>query len=212
MPDLCTLAYVKGILPQVPSGATNTNSSVNDSVYALLISAASAAFVDACERPNILVQSFTETYSGDGHSSLILRNSPILSVQSLSVGGLPVAAYATPGALGYVVADNGYEVELYSGSFPAFTPASFGFGGSGFQRGFRNIAITYTAGYATVPLDVQQAVAEMVLWKKAKMPRIDLSTQTLNGTEVVSYNMQELPGVKATIARYSQRLSASARR
>jgi hypothetical protein len=181
MPDLVTLAYVKALLP----AWTKTD---GDESVAAMISGASAAFLSATNRTAIAATAITETRSGDGSGSLILRESPVISIQSLSIGGRAQGAYSGSG-IGYALADNGFELLLV---------------GSLFCRGIRNIAISYTAGWQTIPADIQLAVAEWVLWKRAKMPRIDQTSISLGGAETTSFDRGSMPPfTRDTIASYT---------
>ena len=198
MPDLTTLLAVKTLIDQTKASVATPN----DPLYSALITSASAAFLTYTNRANILAQSFTETRNGDDSTSLHVKHAPLISVQSLTVNGQNVPAYTGFGAFGYAIDDNLFEIQL--APFHPSNPATFG-GGSRFHRGFRNVVVSYTAGWNTVPADIAQAVGEMVLWKKAKLPRMDLSTQTLNGMETNSYRQSELPdSVKGIITNYTQ--------
>jgi hypothetical protein len=158
--DLTTVANVKAwMIGQI------TESSTQDAIIQSAITAVSADFIRRCGRgpQNGAVPtqslfneavSFSETYNGNGNERLFLRNSPIISVQSLTVNGNAVAASSGSGFAGYAIDGSGKSLVLLGGGY-AFTPqvASFGnlyntFYGPRFPRGTQNIAVSYMAGYA----------------------------------------------------------------
>lgn len=189
--DLITLDYFK-TFAKLDTSNVNT-----DAALAQWITAASSAFLSLTNRECIAATQFTETVSGDGTESLILRRSPIVSVQSLSVDGRAINAYASGNAQGYALDDNGYSVSMMNGAF---------------FRGPRNVVITYTAGYDPVPADIQELIAEIVQMKRVKFPRIDKVNDNLptNAGQTTSFSQRDLPPLGMlivnkykTIARYS---------
>lgn len=188
MPDLTTAAYVMDLMGQTQPDPTTPDGAQIIAQLAALVTAASASFLSMTNRKTIAPASFTETRSGDGTGTLILRESPIISIVALSMNGRLQSAWTPAGRFGYVLADDGFTVEMI---------------GSGFAPGMRNIVITYTAGYSPIPADIAQAVAEMVLWKRAKMPRIDQVSGSLNGMETVSFDRSSIPPfARDTVAQY----------
>lgn len=76
---------------------------------------------------------------------------------------------------------------------------------STFHRGYRNIKITYSAGYATVPSDLQEAALWTMFWKFKTRNAGDIgrTTQTKEG-ESTSYSQEAPADVKNAIARYKR--------
>lgn len=103
--------------------------------------------------PFVQAVQYTERYAGSGGQRQYVRNTPIVSIQSLSVDGVAVPQstdFITPG---WVISQDKCSIELigsiprgsfrrYSGN-PIFSRQSVG----GFNRGLSNVAVTYTAGY-----------------------------------------------------------------
>ena len=174
--DLITLDYFAGYAKAADVTWTQTATVA----YQQWITAASAAFLSLTNRACIAPTQFTETVSGDGTDSLILRNTPILSVLALSIDGVASSAFTTGPQPGYEIADNGFAVILMNGCFSA---------------GRRNVAITYMAGYNPIPADVQELIAEMVQMKRAKFPRIDKVSDTLptGAGQTTSFSQKDLP-------------------
>ncbi|HTJ64744.1 MAG TPA: hypothetical protein VL899_13140 [Alphaproteobacteria bacterium] len=178
--DLISLAEVKAYL----GGDLQSN---DDAVLARLIAAASAFFVSACGRP-ILLQSFSETYDGKGNGRLYLRQTPVAAVASLSIDGTPVPRATSPGLPGWRL--NGNTILLF---------------GHWFGRCLANVAVTYTAGYQTVPADIAEAVAELVGLRYRGRDRLGKTSESIGGMATTSYAQKDVsPFIASVIARYSK--------
>ena len=149
-PGLVTLSVAKEWL--------NVTDTSQDTLITRLIQAASKAVGNFLNRPNLLSQTYTETYDGTDSKMLCPLNFPITSVASLSIDGNPVSQvtdFTTPG----------FRV----------TPTSLLLNGyQRFCRGKDNVAITYTAGYTAIPDDMQQACL-MTLQSMVQVQNNDLT-------------------------------------
>lgn len=116
-----------------------------------LIASASAAIERHCNR-RFVSQSFTETHDGDGASELILEHFPLISLTSVTI-----------------IEDDGTEVAIAATEFRTkagvglirFKPDSTA-AYRWFPEGFQNVRIVQTAGFASVPEDVQEACVLLV--------------------------------------------------
>jgi hypothetical protein len=111
-----------------------------------LVSDASAVVEDWCRRI-FAQQTYTETYDGEGLPRIWLRQRPVLAVAAVLVNGdaldnTYLSAWMFNGDTGMLIRGNGLDDDR----FPAWFP-----------RGSRNIQVTYSAGYLTVPRPVQRA-------------------------------------------------------
>lgn len=159
MAALVTLATVKGYLPSVSAGDGQW-----DDLLARLISATSIQFEGEAGR-TLASAAATEVYDGDGSQSLTLRRWPVSAVTSVTVNGTVIPTRATVTGDGWVL---GPDDRLYlSGYF--------------FTYGLQNVSIVYTAGYSTVPADVQQAVCKMVALQFKDKDRIGQATRSIAG-------------------------------
>lgn len=114
---------------------------------------------------------FNEWYDGNGNDRLFLRNRPIVSVSSLQVNGIAVPASTGYTVPGYVIDQNGRSLAMRSGSGWGLGSWPIG-SGAYYQRNFgpiyyfapgtQNINVQYTAGFASVPQDVNDAIIQMV--------------------------------------------------
>ena len=112
-----------------------------DGLITRLIQAASRAVGNYLNRPTLFSQSYVETYDGTNSRVLCPINFPITAVTSLTIDGAAVSQVTD-------MLSDGYRV----------TPTNLVMNGSRrFTAGRGNVAITYTAGYATIPDDMQQA-------------------------------------------------------
>lgn len=158
MPDLTTVADVKSA-SGIGAGTTNA-----DAVLARLVTAASGFIADVTDRSFGAVLTVNEIRNGAGGTELFLYEAPVVSVTSLAVDTFAIPAQASDGKPGYFMAT-------------LSTLALFGYE---FTRGRRNVRVTYTAGYASVPFDVAQACIEIVIAAYRRSAR---------GPDVVSENI-----------------------
>lgn len=181
MSQLCALSDVKTYL-----GTTTTNT---DAALTALITSVSATIENFCNR-TFAQADYTDTYNGTGKSALYLREGPITAVSSVTVDGLAIPAAASSTSYGYVFDDSMLYIRA---------------GGTceRFNKGVQNVTVTYTAGYAAIPQDVNQACVEWVAFKFAKRARIDEKSQTLGTQQTQSYDLSDMPqSVKSALMSY----------
>jgi hypothetical protein len=150
----------------------------DDPLLARMITALSAWASVYCSR-NFPSAAYDEFYNGAGlgHSKLVLRNYPIISIQSVTMDGtLIVPSSPAPSVPGYV-AD---EFTLYLRGF-LFSP------------GFQNVEVKYTAGFATIPPDLEQSVIGLVAWRYRESKRIGETAQSLGGQITTSFALKDMP-------------------
>lgn len=175
--DLTTLANVKSWL-----GVSNTD---DDAQLSRLITAASDFVASYCSRVFVSTVFTDRKYHGNGNSTLVLRNWPIISIQELAIDGVDVPASS------YTFYDR--MIYLNNGVF---------------NRGLANVAVSYTAGYATIPFGLEQAVIELIAFKYREKGRIGHSSKQLAG-EVVSFIIADLhPAIKRALDTYSDKVPA----
>jgi hypothetical protein len=178
--DLVSIADVKAYL----GGDLQSN---DDLVLARLVTAASAFFTTACASA-ILQQTYSEVYDGKGGTRLYLRQTPVTSVATLSIGPLAIQPSPAPYQAGWSL--NGNVIILY---------------GYCFWRGFANVAVTYTAGYATPPTDVAEAVMELVGLRYRGRDRLGKVSEGLGGMATTAYSQKDVsPFIASVIARYAK--------
>ena len=122
--ELTTLARTKTYLGNV----AGTNA---DAVLTQLIAQMSGQITSYCSRSFARVVNTAARLNGNGGQRLYMPNTPLISVVSLSIGNVPVAA-STDGV------EYGYQYD---------TTMLYLFGYV-FYRGLRNVLVSYVAGYA----------------------------------------------------------------
>jgi hypothetical protein len=164
--DLCASADVQAFL-SLAAGQ-------DDALLQTLCTNASAFVINFLNR-NLLTASYTETRNGVGGDRLAFRQYPVTAVASVVIDGVTVPLSTSPAQFGYVFDEE--MLYLRGGVFP---------------RGVQNVAISYTAGLASVPLDVAQACIEIVATKYKRRTNIEVSAKTLNG-ETISFTQADMP-------------------
>jgi hypothetical protein len=100
---------------------------------------------------------YTEVHSGNG-PAIVLRNVPVVSVQSVTEYIGPTAYVLTQSELG--AATGAYAFSLDNPQAGVLTRRYNGGIVGAFAGGVRNIVVTYTAGRGYVPADVRMAVLQ----------------------------------------------------
>ncbi len=135
--DLCTLNDVKAWL-----GRADTNS---DPVLAALITRTSRQILSWLQRSTILPRTVTEVRGGTGGSMMVLRQWPVVSLASLTIGNRPILQRTSPCGAGWIL-------EPWDGTPPgraqtlSLNGYSFGLALPGIGNS-ANVEIIYQAGY-----------------------------------------------------------------
>lgn len=173
-----------------------------------MISAFSQFFLTLISRDTILEAEYTERRNGTGTNILGLINTPIIEVTSVVVNKITVPASPDGIQPGYVADEN--TIQLVAGGW--LGPVLAGAGASPvaypslFFKGVGNVFVAYSAGYATVPLDVEQCVIEMVAWAYKYKDRFGLNSQTMAQNFVNAYSKEPLsPMAKLCVLKYKKR-------
>jgi len=155
--------------------------------------AAASAWFEGTTGP-ILTASYTERLSGGLSSVLKLMHKPCTAVTSLTVNGSTWSVLTSAGT------DTGQEVFLPSHGM--WLEAR----GYLWPKGNGNIQITYTAGYATIPEDIQQAVALLTLLLMEETNRLGIGGKTLGSEQInlVVRNAKDYQFITDTINGYGR--------
>jgi len=116
-------------------------------------------------------RSLTEYYSGDGTNSILTNEYPITAITAV-----------------YDDLDRTYgsDTEIDSDDL-AYLPDGLAYkivyDGGVFQVGIKNIKAQYTAGYVTIPEDLEQACLEIIAYyfKNSEENRFGVTTRTMGG-------------------------------
>lgn len=134
----------------------------------------------------LLSKQHIEYYDGDGEGVLLLRNYPIISVDSL----YNADATRTFDSTSLISVSANVIVRAQEGSIELWNNESI------FLSGRANVKVTYTAGWtlATVPYDLQLAVKKWVAqqYKQYQNQRHDVQAETI-GDATKTYLTKEMP-------------------
>jgi hypothetical protein len=179
--DLATLADVKAWLQQ----GQNSFPANDDALLSRLITATSHYIQTWLSRP-IAASDYLETRDGTGGQRLQFGIFPVLKVQSLTINGQVVPLVAASGAAGYNFSATQLTVQGYE-----------------FFRGAQNIVVAYSAGYSTIPPDINQACIELVALRYRERSRVGEISKSMGGAETVSYSQKDLSDpIKTLLQQY----------
>lgn len=187
-------------LVQAKAYLTITASS-EDEILSTLVNAMSQLAKDYCGR-DFVSTDFVEQYDGDGSDSLMLRNYPLISVDEL----YNADAIHTFDASTEIDIDADVMVEPDSGILRLWNDESR------FLRGRGNVKVVYTAGYETIPWDVQQAVLVMIgtaYKRQYQDQRFGIQSETI-GQRTMTYTNDDIPKTaKAVLDHYRRAAGAN---
>jgi len=121
---------------------------------AVLVSAASNMIIRYCKRDFVDTDYVDEVYDGQGTYVLMLRQFPIIaltSVDTVESDGTTETCLTAQ----FRTDDDVGEIRHIPECTCDYTY---------FPKGYRNILVTYKAGFADIPEDVQEACAQTVAW------------------------------------------------
>lgn len=175
MTDLTTVNAVKAYI-----GKTDP---ADDGLIQTLVSAYSQAVRSFTSR-DFSVQSYDLWRSGRGNVSIALPQWPLVSVQGVTVDGQVIPAQASWGTYGY-----------------RFTDREIILDGAAFSWGNSNVRLQFTAGYTTIPSDIDEAVCELVALRyKMRGDNIAWTSKSLAG-ETISLNTKDMPAQVAMVLK-----------
>jgi hypothetical protein len=166
--DFTTLTNLKQYLP-IPTANTN-----DDALLSRMISAGSAFIVSFLKR-DIVQAEYTDLLNGNGSNRMFMRQYPVTAVSALTIHGRTIPPSPQPGVRpGYWNDNNMLYLQEYC-----------------FPLGFGNVSVSYTAGYAIIPLDLEQVCIELVMNKYLRRDRMGQDSKSVGG-EVVSFSKVDL--------------------
>jgi uncharacterized phiE125 gp8 family phage protein len=180
MADLTTLANIKQWL--------KISDSTNDALLTRLVTA-SSEFIKTWLNRDIFSQTYVGVVDGFGGYRKVLENYPITAVSSVVVDQLPVPLS--------INGNNGY-------TFNKWRVALIGYR---FNRGVSNVVISYTAGYAVVPPDLEQACIELCALRYRELDRIGLISKGLAG-ETITFTQKDFTNsVRTSLMQHKRVIS-----
>jgi len=151
----------------------NTGDAEQQKILTYYINSASA-FCNLYTDRKLKSRALTEYYSGDGTNSIITNEYPITEITAI-----------------YDDLDRTYGSDtLIDSDNLAILPDGLAYkivyDGGTFQVGIRNLKVEYTAGYTSIPNDLQQACLEVIAYyfKNTEDNRFGVTTRTMGGGSV----------------------------
>lgn len=143
MAAYATLAELKEWLSIPPATTTS------DALLTRLLDDATSFLNTQMNRDTLASTGTTENRDGSGKARMMVRDiHPVTAVSSVVINGQSVPASTSWDMAGYV-----------------FDTHSIQLRGRVFDKGVQNVALSYTAGYTTIPGDVRQACIELAGFK-----------------------------------------------
>lgn len=181
MADLTTLADVKQ-----DAVITDTKS---DDQLSRLITEVSTWFLNQINRGALIEAGYVERRNGTGGDQMVPKYYPLLAVAAIAVNGTSIPASPDGVQSGFVFDD--HSIYLI---------------GSCFTKGRQNVSLSYTAGYVTVPADVERAVIDQVIFTFRRLPKLGTMQQNLQGFSAPAFSQKDMaPGVATVINAYKDR-------
>lgn len=180
---LATLAQLKTQL-----GIVNSETKY-DSKLTMFLNAASSWVETYCDR-RFESQSYVELINGNRANYFITDQWPIISVTELRISSSRDWASSTSliPATDYGIASDGIGITYYPGYLP---------------QGYDNVKITYVAGYATIPYDIQLGCIWAAEWFYLHNNRGDMGRTTASKTGESVGVLSDVPAmVKQVIDPY----------
>ncbi len=150
---------------------------------------------------------YNEWYDGSGTQRLFLRNTPIVSVQSLVVNGQTIMASVNHQGAGYVIDQGEKALVLLRGVSSTFDTnvLSFGIWLPYFTKGIQTVNVQYTAGFNGTPYDIQNAAGQHVAAWYQRRQWIDQQSQNVSGVGTTTYHKWPIPPeVEQVIQQYTR--------
>lgn len=155
--DLTTIANAQGWIPGLDA-----------TIGARLITAVSTQIQNWISY-QVASQQYARVLNGHGGRQMVLPDPNVTAVSSVVIDGVIIAASTGAPALGYLFDDK--SIYLI---------------GARFTRGVQNVAVSYTAGLPSIPLDIEQGCLEWikVTWERYTTRSAAASLLKANSSEM----------------------------
>lgn len=182
--DLTTLVVARAWL-----GITDNS---QDVLLTRLITSTSRSILNSLNRGDLHSQAYTETYDGSGTNRLTLINFPVTAVSAVTIDGISIPAALNTYDYGFGF--DAYSVHLTNNLI--------------FTRGKQNVSVTYTAGYASIPEDIEQATL-LALQNMVQVQKMDT---TIGSESTGGYSVSYRQGAAGALPPEVQQLLKTYRR
>jgi hypothetical protein len=183
--DLTTLASARAA-----AGITDPANTNSDAALSALIAPASKFFLGETGRGDeFFLGSRVHIFSGTHGTRCTLPFYPVSAVSSVKVNDAVIPQRPDTMSCGWVLVGDAVELQGYR-----------------FCRGIANCEIDFTAGYdpASIPADVDRAVAELIAWKFKEKDHVGQSSKNVENSLVVFRPEESPAGFRAVVKTYSR--------
>ena len=211
--DLTTISSVQAILPAGSSAVVSALApAAQQAILQGLITSASLKFINETGRaigangtgPYAGIDTYSETYDGNGGTRQFLVNAPIQAVSSLTIGNTAIQASTSFNVGGYVIDGTKASISLRWGGGTTVTLGYPGFGGT-FGWLPQSVFVNYTAGYSTIPQDIADTLTYFVAEVFLSRSWLGQASQNLAELGTVSYRSWEMsPRVRQCVTDYKR--------
>jgi len=183
---LTTLVTAKAWLP-IPISETSM-----DSIVELCINAASERIEREVDR-KLASQSFIEYHHGTGQNVILCRQWPVTAVSEVKFDS--TGSFSDPSTIvdtsRYTVGDDQTAIVMINGYIV--------------PKGYQNIKLTYTAGYATIPSDLEMACLWLVRYYfSMRQNQMIGKTTSSKGDESSSWTQAMPEEIREILAKYKR--------
>ena len=182
MADLTTLSDLKLWL-QIDPANTSQDALLTDLIHS------ASDYIQSFLNRTIAQQLYSEARdgSGAGQDVMMFANYPVSAVSSLAINGQAIPPSPDGIQPGF----------LFDSTRLVLVGCQYEF-----CRGHMNCLVSYTAGYATTPSEIQRACNEMVGLRFKNKDRIGLNSKTL-ANEVITFTQSDMTeSIKIALASY----------
>lgn len=153
-------------LVKVKEYAGDISDTSDDALLTRLIDSVTKDIEQYCSR-TMASASYTDTMDGNGGRKMPLLQFPITAVVGVTINGQSIPVRTSPTSFGFTFSDSQVHLTGYT-----------------FDYGIDNVSIDYTAGYSTIPADLEQACIETVLLRYKSRDRVGITDKTLSGQRI----------------------------
>ena len=189
--DLTTVVDLK-----IRLGVTATITS-QDGDLQNLVTQTSADFLNTISRRAVYNATYTEVRDGHGSPIMVLENTPLIAVASLTIGTLAIPAQVQPETPGFVFDRTAIKLIGYR-----------------FTRGFNNVKAVYTSGYGVnlndpnFPPEISLAVLDWAELRYRQRGSAGVSSKHFSTGESINYDKKTMPNTTLRVVQAYKRRSS----
>ncbi len=178
-----------------------------DLILARSITSCSSFVRNQTQRDDWASATYAEKRNGNGNDQMSFLHYPArlgdpnwsITVNSVTINTLAIPASSNGLAAGWT--NDQLSVYLVGGAYLGYG-AWIGAASGIFPKGYQNVTLNYTCGYASTPYDISQAVIEAVCQKFRRRAHIDQDSVVINAQNINFSKKDFAPEVWTLIQQY----------